>query len=115
MKFIDKAIAASLSVGSFAFAMPVMAEYPALGWSQRPINSSIEDCLNQSEKALTQAGLQDVAKGEDGVSGHTQTTSVAIVCNSAGPQTVLTIITAGQDSVEAQTLQDRLSKHFAAQ
>lgn len=115
MKFTDKAIAAILSLGSLTFAMPVMAKYPALGWSQRPIDSSIKDCLDRAETALKQAGLQDVAKRENDISGHTQVTSVAIVCNSAGNATILTIMTSGQDSIEAQELQDNLSKQLGTQ
>lgn len=109
---VTRTLIGAASVGSLAIASPALAEPPGVYYSWRALDTSVPQCLDQAEQALTSQELEPVQSDDISVAGRSEDTTAVFVCLDNGTSTTVMVIVASSDDEQAYDLREALKASF---
>lgn len=106
---------ATVGFGTLAEAQVETSSQPGVYYSWRALQTTVEQCLQRSQQALSSENVGEIQQIDNSVAGRTDSSTVVFVClpqQTQSQTTTVMMIVAGQDDQAAIELRAALQAAF---
>lgn len=111
MVLLQRMAAGVLGLGVFT-AAAAQAEAPGVYYSWRALDTTVSQCLDRANQALTDQSLQDIQTEGNSVAGRNDESTAIFVCLEDSQATTVMVIVASENDDAAVNLRETLKSIF---